>query len=301
MSTLTHTAVEITGPEHAPVIVVLGGISSSRHVTATDDNPQPGWWDSFVGYERTIDTGRFRVLGIDYQIASRNRQPFTARDQASVLLDALDAENITSVRAIVGASYGGMVALAFGALAPERAENLIVIGAAHESAPLTTAIRIIQRRIVELGLKTGTGHDALVIARSLAMTTYSTQEDFSERFASDGNDADATRQLVEEFLLLQGETYARSCSPERFLALSQSLDLHQVRPEDVQVPTTLIAVEEDSLVPIGQVRDLAARLGARCRLVELRSPYGHDTFLNDPDLLAPHVRRALSSLTLQYS
>lgn len=295
------STVEIVGPDEAPVVVVLGGISASRHVTATPENPRCGWWDSFVGRQRTIDTSRLRVLSMDYQSVGREGQPQTTYDQAVALASVLDACGIARVRALVGASYGGMVALAFGAVAPDRAEHLIVIGAAHESAPMSTALRILQRRVVELAVKTGHGYDGLVIARGLAMTTYSSAEDFSHRFGADDQEPRVTRQLIAESLASSGETFAQACTPERFLAISQSLDLHYVRPEDIRVPTTLIAVEEDTLVPVSQVRELAIRLGARCRLVELHSRHGHDTFLNAPELLAAPVARALSPITLHDS
>ena len=292
---------ELVGPDTAPVVVVLGGISASRHVTSTPENPRRGWWESFVGCNKTIDTNRFRVLSIDYLAVGREGQPPTTFDQALALTAALDASGISHVRAIVGASYGGMVALAFGALAPERVGHLVVIGAAHESTALSTALRLLQRRVVELGLKTGRAHEAVVIARGLAMTTYSTAEDFSDRFDSEHQEALVRRRVVGDFLESSGEIFARSCTPERFLAISQSLDLHRVKPEDIQLPTTLIAVEEDALVPVSQVRELAIRLGAQCRLVELRSRYGHDTFLHAPELLAPFVSRSLSPLTLEDS
>jgi homoserine O-acetyltransferase len=298
---LSPPAVEIVGPKGAPVVVVLGGISASRHVTATAENPRAGWWDSFVGHDKTIDTNRFRVLSMDYQVVGRKGQPLTTYDQAFALIAALDTLGIESVRAIIGASYGGMVALAFGALASQRVEQLVIIGAAHESTALSTALRILQRRVVDLGVRTGQARAAVAIARGLAMTTYSTPQDFSDRFPADDSNPLITRGLIEDFLASSGEGFAQSCSPERYLAISESLDLHHVKPEDISVPTTLIAVEEDTLVPIGQLRELAKRFGGRCHLVELSSRYGHDTFLLDPDLLAPHVHRSLSTLALKVS
>jgi homoserine O-acetyltransferase len=285
---------EIVGPEEAPVVAVLGGISASRHVTRTAIDPHPGWWEEFVGPAKVIDTNRFRVLSIDYRTVGRKDWRLTTYDQALGLANALDLAGIPKVRAIVGASYGGMVALAFGAIAPQRAERLVVIGAAHESAPIATAVRILQRRIVELGISTGRSYEALVIARGLAMTTYSSAEEFSNRFGrADDDEPRDTCQEVGDFLIQSGKKFAGTCTPERFLALSQSLDLHSVRPEDIRVPATLIAVEEDALVPVTQVRELAARLAAPCRLVEIRSRHGHDTFLHAPNLIAPFVARSL--------
>ena len=288
--TVSKREVEIVGPPDAPVVAVLGGISASRHVTSSAENPRRGWWEDFVGADKAIDTNRFRVLSIDYRSTGKLGHAPTTYDQAVALSDALDLAGIDNLRAIVGASYGGMVALAFGAIAPQKVERLVVIGAAHESAPIATASRILQRRIVELGLKTGRGRQAQVIARGLAMTTYSSAEEFDNRFAHAKEDG---IKEIEEFLTNAGERFANHCTPERFLSLSHSLDLHRVTPEDISVPTTLIAVEEDALVPIAQARELAARISAPCDLVELKSQHGHDTFLLAPALIAPFVVRSL--------
>ncbi|MFN2602282.1 MAG: homoserine O-succinyltransferase [Gemmatimonadaceae bacterium] len=287
MSAAIRGNFELVGPAHAPVVAVLGGISASRHVASTPSNPEPGWWEEFAGPDKAIDTNRFRILSIDYRSTRRSDRPLTTYDQALALTSALDEAGIDTLRAIVGASYGGMVALTFAAIAPQRVERLVIIGAAHESAPIATALRILQRRIVELGLSTGCGYEGLVIARGLAMTTYSSAEDFSNRFES------SSRDDIADFLSKAGKRFADRCAPERFLALSESLDRHSVKPEDILVPTTLIAVEEDALVPISQVRELAARIAAPCELFELQSQYGHDTFLHAPALIAPFVARSL--------
>ena len=54
----------LTGPEGAPVVAVLGGISAHRHVAGGDD--VPGWWPGLVGPGAGIGTERFRVLSFDW-------------------------------------------------------------------------------------------------------------------------------------------------------------------------------------------------------------------------------------------
>jgi len=285
---------EIVGPADAPVVVVLGGISASRHVTSSSANPRPGWWEQFCGPGRAINTDRFRILSIDYRSEGNAGHALTTYDQALALVSALDSAGVQSARAIVGASYGGMIALAFGSIAPERVRRLVVIGAAHESAPTATALRLLQRRVVELGLATGRSYDALILARGIAMTTYASADEFDRRFAGPATyDTDKRSRAIGDFLQLSGENFAQNCTPERFLALSESLDNHYVCPEEVRVPTTLIAVREDALVPVEQVQHLARTIGASCRLVELSSSHGHDTFLNAHHLIAPFVVDAL--------
>lgn len=291
---------ELHGPEEAPVVVVLGGISASRHIIRSHRDGRDGWWPQFVGPGKPIDTGEYRVFGIDYLTPRRKGRLFSTTDQAEALAAALDAAEIPRVHAIVGASYGGMVALAFAAAFPERVGRLVVIGAAHESAPMSTALRLLQRRIVALGVLAGCSEEALVIARGLAMTTYTTADDFAQRFGSSAaGDPEHRCRAIGDYLRSHGERFAAACSPERFLALAESIDLHCVDPAALKVPATVIAVREDALVPISQARELAAALGPSCEFVELSSPHGHDFFLHDHSLLTPHVVRALASTGIE--
>ena len=93
---------EIVGPPDAPVVVVLGGISASRHVTSSSANPCPGWWEQFCGPGRAINTDRFRVLSIDYWTEGKDGRSLTTCDQALALVSALDSATkmVTSMRAM---------------------------------------------------------------------------------------------------------------------------------------------------------------------------------------------------------
>jgi len=284
---------EIVGPAGAPVVAVLGGISATRHVTATSSDPRPGWWEAAVGPGRAIDTNNFRVIGIDYLSGSSGGTVTTA-DQADALAAALDHAHIRGLHAVVGASYGGMVALAFGAAHRSRARRLIVISAAHESDPLATALRHLQRRVIELGSTLGRERDALTIARGIAITSYLTPHYFQERFVdSDALDSSAIEGRIGSFLRDKGEDFADRWTSERYNALSLSLDLHQVRPEDIVVPTTVVAVSSDRLVPVEQSRQLVNRLGGPSQLIEIDSAFGHDAFLGEAWRITPFIEELL--------
>jgi len=284
---------EIVGPRGAPVIAVLGGISASKHTTSSASDPSPGWWEDVVGPDRPIDTRRFRILGIDYVASGTTSAPVTTTDQAEALAAALDHAGIHSLHAIVGASYGGMVALAFGARFASRTRRLIVISAAHESDPIATALRHLQRRVVALGSAVGRERDGLAIARGIAMTSYLTPRHFEERLEGcDRNDSTVVEDRIGSYLKAHGERFAEHWTSERYNALSLSLDLHRIRPEDVTVPATVIAISSDRLVPIAQSRELAQRLGGLSQLIELDSTLGHDAFLGDPRI-GPFINELL--------
>ena len=294
---------ELIGQQHAPVVVVLGGISATRHVAASEIDPTSGWWDDIVGRGRAIDTRAFRVLGVDFldggrRADGRPRRTVTTHDQAANIVRVLDELRIDRVHSFVGASYGGMVALAFAERYPDRVDNIVAISAPHEPHPMSTALRALQRRIVELGLDTGRAAEALAIARGLAITTYRSTREFGERFDPspvERSENDATFP-VEAYLRHHGERFAARWSAERFLALSLSGDLHRVDPSAIRTPTTVVAAEGDSIVPGEQLETLAARLGGPCQLIHVPSTRGHDAFLTEPDAVGEIVRAALQNV-----
>jgi homoserine O-acetyltransferase len=195
-----------------------------------------------------------------------------------------------------------MVALAFAERFGARVDRLVVFSAAHESHPMSTALRTLQRRVVELGLETGRADEAMSIARGLAMTTYRTAGEFAARFATtpisaSRNDA---RFEVDEYLRSRGDHFAASVGPERFLALSLSTDLHRVDPEHITTPTTLIAAEGDTIVPRAQLKELAAGLAGPVHLVDLPTTVGHDAFLVETERVSGILSAALSSDSLSH-
>ncbi|HTW38599.1 MAG TPA: homoserine O-succinyltransferase [Steroidobacteraceae bacterium] len=293
----------IIGPPAAPVVCALGGISAHRRVCGTDD-PRDSWWSEFAGSGRPLDLDRFRVLSFDFIGGSgESTAPapggefpsISTYDQAEALARLLDHLGIKSLRAFAAGSYGGMVALAFAERHPDRVGHLLVIGASDRAHPMATAWRSLERRIARLGLASGQPAEALELARALAMTTYRTGEEFAARFAGRPSREDGRFVFpVERYLLARGRSYAARHRPESFLCLCESLDLHQVNAARIFVPTSAVAVREDLLVPLADVRAMVARLPAG-RLHEISSVYGHDAFLKEAELLRAVFASALGS------
>jgi homoserine O-acetyltransferase len=206
-------------------------------------------------------------------------------DQAELLVRLLNNLGLKSLRAIVGGSYGGMVALAFGERYPERVSRLVVIGAADRTHPMATAWRSVQRQILRFAVECGRPKDGLQLARSLAMSTYRSAEEFEARFSgAPTREGERFTFPVERYLNARGSDFAERHHPESILCLSESIDLHHVDATRIFVPTTIVAIREDQLVPLTDLRGLAARLPV-ARLHEISSIYGHDAFLKESDQL----------------
>ena len=290
---------ELTGPSGAPLVLVQGGISAGRHVAANRGDPKPGWWDSLVGRGKAIDTRRFRVLSLDYLggdglSCAAPGLALTSRDQAEVTLRLLQRLELGSLHAFVGASYGGMVGLAFAEAFPWAVERCVVLCAAHRSHPLATAWRCLARRVIALGLETGREDKALAIARGIGMSSYRGADELAVRFSGPPDFADGEPLFpIAGYLEARGRAFAGRMSPQALLRLLQAIDLHRVEPGDVKVPTTLIASKTDRLVPVAQTRALARSLPRLVGYHELESTYGHDAFLKESALLAPLLGDAL--------
>lgn len=298
-----RVAWRLEGPADAPVVVALGGISAHRRIYSPDGS-RDGWWPELSGPGLPLDAARFRLLGFDFLGGSglttgpipgqEGFPPVSSFDQAGLLLRLCDAQGIDRLHAIVGASYGGMVGLAFAARYPERVSRLLVISAAHRTNPLATAWRSVERETVRFGLKHGDGAGGLRLARALAMATYRTRQEFEQRFG-DPPAIDGSRAVfpVERYLLSRGDDYAARYAPGSFMCLSESIDLHRVEPESITVPATLVGVAEDQLVPLEEMRELESRLAGPRRLYEIHSLYGHDAFLKERAQLEGIFTRAL--------
>jgi homoserine O-acetyltransferase len=285
----------LAGAAGAPVVLALGGISADRRVFDPEQS-RPGWWSEIAGPGRALDSNRVRVLGIDWLGGSGESTGPTAGgmfpslssyDQADTLRQLLDHLGIARLRAIVGASYGGMVALAFAERYADRVQQLLVISAADRAHPMATAWRSVQRRMVRFALSSGHASDGMELARALAMATYRSPDEFAARFAQPPRQLDGRFVFpVEEYLFARGRDYAARYRAESFLCLSESIDLHAIDAGRVATPTVVVAVREDQLVPIGDMRALAGRL-PRARLHEMSSLHGHDAFLKEATALQP--------------
>src|SRR5271169_5954763 len=294
-------AFRLVGNEQGPVVAVLGGISAHRIVSGA---PGEGWWPEMVGPGLGVDTREYRVLGVDYlggwgkssTPASGGRfPPISSYDQASALSLIVRHLGLKSLHAIVGASYGGMVALCFAEHYPDLIEHIVVLSAADRAQVLSTAWRSVQRQIVREAIARGDGAAGLKLARALAMATYRSNVEFSLRFGgAPMRTADRFRFPIEEYLFARGDDYVQKYHAESFLALSESIDLHQMDATQVHAPATLIAVREDQLVPFNDIQALSARLNGPRQLIEINSIFGHDAFLKEGAALTPIIKHALA-------
>jgi len=283
------------GDRRRAPVVLLGGISADCFPAIRPDG-RAGWWWGLAGEGSAIDPMDYCIIGLDFAANESGRTAPTTFDQARVLAAALDTVGADQPVDIVGASYGGMVALALAEIEPQRIGRLVVIGATDTPHPAATAARELQRRVVGLGIEAGRGEEALAIARGMAMLTYRTPQEFAVRF--DGgidNCFPASSSEPGGYLRARGQAFLSVMSPRRFLSLSASIDRHRVHPERITSPTLIIGADSDQLVFPEQLRALHGALAGPAELHLLESLFGHDMFLKEAERIGRIVKPFLDA------
>ena len=92
-------------------------------------------------------------------------------------------------------------------------------------------------------------------------------------------DRDDLLALIKELAVVRGRVVLSSGH-----AADYSIDLHRVDVARIFVPTTVVGIREDRLVPLPDMRAMVARL-QQGRLHEISSVFGHDAFLKESDQL----------------
>lgn len=276
------------GTSDKPVLLVLGGISASRNIHE--------WWTTLWGSQQLFDLEKYYIIGMDY-IADSNSESvnlISTFDQAKVINQLLQQLNINKLEAIVGGSYGGMVAQAFAAVYPQKLNKLVAIAAAHTNTQRSIALRQIQQQILHLGQKVGRASEAVSIARQIGCVTYRSEHELENRF-------EPLRQIegqtltfdIVKYLKHQGEKFAAYFDSDRYRSLSQSIDLHRVNPKDIVSDALFIGIESDQLVPSELVRECASLCKGKTHFYSIDSEFGHDGFLLEGEQLTKLISKFL--------
>ena len=117
-------------------VLIFTGLSPSAHAASSEADPSSGWWEDMLGPDKPIDTDRYFVIcinslgscfgstgpaSIDPETGSPYRLTFPVlclEDVANTGALVLDHLGIERLHSVIGASMGGMTALAFSLLHP---------------------------------------------------------------------------------------------------------------------------------------------------------------------------------------
>jgi alpha/beta hydrolase fold len=146
------------------VILLHTGLSASSHAHSTPENPQPGWWEKFIGPGGPLDTNKYfiictNIIGGCYgstgpsSVDPANQEIYATRfpiltmeDMVRAQFRLLDHIGVQKLYASVGSSMGGMQSLAAAILFPDRVARVVSISGCARSHPYSIAMRHTQRQ-----------------------------------------------------------------------------------------------------------------------------------------------------------
>jgi homoserine O-acetyltransferase len=283
------------GPRDAPVILI--------HHALTGDAEAIEWWDTLVGPGRAVDTDRFRVIcsnllggckgttgpssidpatgepyGLDFPL-------FTVRDLVTVQRALLRSLGVSKVHATVGGSLGGMQALQWSLDHPEEVERAVLICCTARLTDQNIAFTKVAREAIMR-------YGAMDVARMMAHITYLSVESMGMKFDRARRVPDAPMSFdsdfeVEHYLDHQAKIFLARFDPLTYIYLSRMMDYFEPFPEHSSTPSTdylLVSVDSDWRFGTEHSEYIESELlsrGASVSRHEVRSPWGHDSFLMD--------------------
>ncbi|KAK4156782.1 homoserine O-acetyltransferase [Chaetomidium leptoderma] len=242
--------------DRSNAILLHTGLSASSHAHSTPENPQPGWWEKFIGPGLALDTNKYFVIctniiggcfgstgpsSIDPSDGKRYATRFpilTIQDMVRAQFRLLDHLGVGKLHASVGSSMGGMQSLAAGVEFPARVGRIVSISACARSHPYSIAMRYVQRRAILNDPHWNRGfyygrvppHVGMKLAREIATITYRSGPEWEQRFGR--RRADASKPpalcpdfLVETYLDHAGEKFCLTYDPNSLIYVSKAMDL----------------------------------------------------------------------------
>ncbi|UMZ72616.1 homoserine O-acetyltransferase MetX [Natranaerofaba carboxydovora] len=314
--------------------------SSQAGVEGGSDNLEDGFWAPIIGPGRLFDTNRYfvvcmNILGSCYGTTGpMSKDPNTGepygpdfpkiniKDIVKLQHEMMDVLGIKRWYAVAGGSIGGMQALEWAIMYPEKLEKTIVIAApfwlnSHAIGYNWIGIRAIkQDRNFHQGYyyKYGVRPDeGLALARMAAMLTYKSGELLTERFDRQGKDVryGEAEYEVESYLEHQGEKFINRFDANSYLTLVDAMNSHDVRlPYNgdlkkalsrIKAKVLLVGIEEDLLYPPSlkeYMKDELRKASVDVEHEEFSSPHGHDAFLVEFNKLAKVIKPFLEKKSI---
>lgn len=336
-------------------ILLYHALSGSHH--AAGSNPsipgvenfwQPemhdGWWEEMIGPGKALDTNEFFIICANYlggcygttgpsSISPETGKPWgssfphiTAADQVQASALLLDALGIDVLHAVVGPSVGGLLALTFATIHPQRVNRVASIAAGFKTTVLNRLILFEQILAIENdpNFNGGDYYDGqpplygLALARMISHKTFVHLDAIERRARQDiiqDNDTLSwykVRDQFQSYMLHQGKKFVRRFDANTYLRIIDMWSRYDAVSEgNASSPRELLdraaaagqrwlvfSIDSDFCFYPEEQADLTLHLeraDINATQITVHSDKGHDSFLLEPHLYTPHLSWLMKS------
>jgi len=302
-------------------ILVFHALTGDQFVT--NINPitkREGWWTTAAGPGKAIDTNKYFVICANVlggcmgsygptEINSETNKLFgttfpviTIRDMVKSQKYLIDYLGIKKLLAVTGGSMGGMQALQFTSLYPDKAHSAIPIACSASHSAQNIALNELGRQAIMADpnwkKENSTPDKGLAVARMAAHITYLSKKGLQEKFGRKLQDKgslkfsfDADFQ-IESYLRYQGATFVDRFDANSYLYITRAMDYFDLEKQfngnlslafkNTKSKFCVISFSSDWLYPTIENKEIVMALnacGANVAFVEINSDKGHDSFL----------------------
>ena len=341
--TLRYETYGVLDAGRSNAVFIPHALTGDHHIAGRHeaDDRKPGWWDSMVGPGKPVDTRRFFVIGINTLGGCRGStgpnspnpatgRPYGTDFPAMTLADMVRAEEklithlgIRKLHTVFGGSMGGMKALLWATLFPDRVANIVAMACSARQNTQAIGFNEVGRNAIRSDAGWAEGRydpvagegprTGLAVARMMAHITYLSNRSLERKFGRErqaGANTDGERFgvefQIESYLRHQGRSFLDRFDANTYLYITKAVDrfdlagprpLHEALA-GVTARSLVIGFSSDWLYPPEQNREIAlalVRAGKNASYVEIETDSGHDAFLLPSASLHRAIRRFLGT------
>ena len=307
--------------QRSNAILVLHALSGDAHAAGLHKGDgKPGWWDDMIGPGKAFDTNQFFIIcsnvlggcqgttgpssinpstrekyGLDFPIISIS-------DMVNVQKHLIDYLKIDQLLSVAGGSMGGMQALEWLTVYPERLKSAIVIATAAKHSPQQIAFHEVGRRAIMADPHWKDGYyyggqlpaKGLAVARMIGHITYMSEISMAEKFGrhlgGEKLHQFSVGSEVEDYLDNRGNHFVRRFDANSYLYITRAIDSFDASHgrelvdvfKGIKAKVLVLAFKSDWLYPASQSKEIVKACkwtGVDTTYCEIDSTYGHDAFL----------------------
>lgn len=309
-------------------VLICHALNASHHVAGYYENDEKnvGWWDNMVGPGKPVDTNHYFVIGVNnlgscfgstgpMHMNPATDKPYganfpviTVEDWVQAQARVADALGIAQFAAVMGGSLGGMQALAWSILFPQRLRHCVVIASTPKLSAQNIAFNDVARQAILTDPDFHGGdfyahqvvpRNGLRVARMIGHITYLSNDDMAEKFGRDLRAGDYQFGFgvdfeIESYLRYQGDKFSDYFDANTYLLITKALDYFDPARAHGGDLAKALAVTAAKFLVVSfttdwrfapeRSREIVQALIQNKRQVtyaEIDAPHGHDAFLLD--------------------
>jgi homoserine O-acetyltransferase/O-succinyltransferase len=318
----------VLNADKSNAILICHALTGDQYVASNHPvTGKPGWWTRLVGEGKPVDPARHFIICVNVMgscmgssgpssIDPAQGRPYgmdfpviTIADMVRAQAILLDHLGIQMLASVIGGSMGGMLALNWASLFPERVRSVIAIAATTRHSAQNIAFHEVGRQAIMADpnwrggayYADGATPDAgLAVARMAAHITYLSEEGLTEKFGRRLQNRDAKSYSfdadfqIQSYLRHQGLSFVERFDANSYLYITRAMDYFDLAEAHdgslakafvgTKARFCVLSFDSDWLYTTADARRTVHALnaaGAAASFVELSAPFGHDSFLLD--------------------